>query len=409
MAPSEPTTPAKSPAEDDTHEEGVKRMRTTPRRGANKTKAVQKPGNAQDQHSFIETVHEAETSAYCGFNDIGKFRHFYLSSHVLPHYLRSLSYKGAQRKKVLVILRDHPYDKFWKTEDDPRDVYSVDTAGMTDAEKKSKALYGFGLIAWQMLRGLRKAKVVLRDVELSETDKEQFTRKTECILPSPLQPFPSADLPDFGHFATLGESELEALNRCLCLLIHMKHATAKSQWARRMLSATSPWSSPLLVSAEYVPDWMRTLDISMADTGEMPDEIGDLSIPEPRDMVVAWKFKSRNPLNVAFKQEMGEDGRGVLDQIPRQATVTLEYNMLGSQARDRIREAFKLQAYEGQLAELTLLVKEEADDTDDDATPTIALKGDWNKVRDMMWLHKNGDTRVKFTCLFRLREPTEVY
>jgi hypothetical protein len=78
---------------------------------------VLKPGKPKNVDSYVNLENtygiEGSVAAYCGFNDVGKFRTFYTSAHVLPYFTEIFcSFKGYSRKTVLGLLEDAPYGKY---------------------------------------------------------------------------------------------------------------------------------------------------------------------------------------------------------------------------------------------------------------------------------------------------------
>jgi hypothetical protein len=353
--------------------------KTTNRRRVSK-EAPLKAGKANDATSFINKDNpEATIAAYCGCDDVGIFRRFYTSALVLPYYVKSLKYRGYGRRTVLSLLGDLPYDQYWASDEDPEEVYPL-----TDAEKRgSNFNYGMGLILWQMLRGIRKGL----SPSSPKLDEGDFTRQTGRVLPqaSPLNP---EDTPSFGPFA--GECEVEALNRCLCLLQHVKYTTSKSQWEKRFFSAT-PWDASKRILGDYAPDWMRTID--SVDALEAPDEfMGSSVVEETKVVTVFWKQASKHKRNAAYVEKLREED--ILLEVPKSAEITFTASMLGPEVRDRIREAFKLHQYEGQLEQLTLMMGNEG---------MPALDADWETVFKTLQQHADAT----FSCLLRERDDGE--
>lgn len=356
--------------------------KTTPRRRAGKQVALE-PGKPKRPTTFVNIENpEATIAAYCGFNDIGPFRRFYTSNLVLPLYVKTLSYKYTKRK-TLELLADLPYDQYWASDDDPQVVYPP----KAQVARKENPNYGVALIAWQLLRTVRKGV----STDSGAADRATFTKLTECKLPDAPPPMPQDQVPSFGPFT--GECELEALNRCLCLFAHIKHTTNKSQWDRRF--ATPTWDASVKISIEYQPDWMRERE---AVEVELPDDFACVGPPptEEQAVTVVWKHASKNKLNAAYVAEMTE--QDLVSQIPKTATITVTRAMLGPEVRDRIREAFTLHQVDGQLHQLTLHAEQELE------KDFPALEADWDLILDVIFKHP-GNT--SFTCLFRLRADGE--
>lgn len=354
--------------------------KTTNRRRSTK-EAPMKPGKANDAASFVNKDNpEATIAAYCGCRDISAFRRFYTSALVLPYYLKSVKYRGYARRIVLSLLGDVPYDQYWASDKDAEEVYPI-----TDTDERDTNLnYGMGLILWQMLRGIRKG-LSKRSPKIDETE---FTKLTGRKLPkaSPLKP---EEKPNFGPFEEDGECEVEALNRCLCLLQHFKYITSKSQWERRFFSAT-PWDAPKEILDDFAPDWMRNPESVAL---EAPDEFtGSASVEESQTMTVTWKHASKHKKNAAYVGKLKEED--VFSEVPKTVTLTITASMLGAEVRDRVREAFKVHEYDGQLEQLTLLCGEEE---------VAALNADWDGIFKDLQQH----TGATFSCLLRERDDAE--
>ena len=76
----------------------------------------------------------------------------------------------------------------------------------------------------------------------------------------------------------------------------------------------------------------------------------------------------------------------ILLEVPKSAEITFTASMLGPEVRDRIREAFKLHQYEGQLEQLTLMMGNEG---------MPALDADWETVFKTLQQHADAT----FLCL----------
>lgn len=361
-------------------------------------------GKAKEVDSFLCIENpESTIAAYLNFTDVGEFRRFCLSPFVLPHYINSLPFKSANHKKTLGLLIDAP-DTYWASDNEPCKVYPMD--GLSGQEAKSMARYGLGLVAWQMVRAFRaKRKGVLHgigsDTKLLNTD---FAKKTGCTVPPIKKPFTADRIPDLGPLDGLGESDMEPLNRCLCLLAHLKHVTSPSQWRLRY---TGTWARSSQISDDWIPDWMRTRDEGSKAPAELADEFtsGIAGTKPPHDVQVTWNHKAKSPHNVEFVTSVGPDGLDELDSMPKTTFVTLEHGMTGPAARDRIREAFKLDQTTGQIQQLRLCVQ--TDDEDDQKTLN-ALVADWDSIQDIIWTHDTRDTRLRFTMLLRCRNADEI-
>jgi hypothetical protein len=353
---------------------------TARRRGTNQ--AVLQAGKPKTPASFINIEGpEGTIAAYCGCNDIGVFRRFYMGPLVMPYYLKSLKYAKAQRRNVLSLLEDVPYDQYWETDEDPEEVYPP-----TDNDPKqqqSNINYGLGLILWQMLRQIRKG--ILSD--MPTVDERAFTELTKCKLPTKSTEVLADEAPNFGPFP--GECDIEPLNRCICLFAHIKYTTNKSQWDKRFFGK-SQWDAHVSISVEYQPDWMRAAN--SVDVVEAPDEFAGPPAEKSLDVTVCWKHDSKHKSNTAYVSELKE--MDVFTQIPKSVVVTITPSMLGPEVRDRIRESFKLHEFEGQLEQLTLHEGE---------NDFPALDADWKEILDVLFEHPSAT----FSCLFRACDSGE--
>ncbi|KAF2710846.1 hypothetical protein K504DRAFT_489843 [Pleomassaria siparia CBS 279.74] len=339
--------------------------RITRRRRATKQAALQ-AGKAKDAASFINIENpEATIAAYCGCNDIGTFRRFYTSPLVLPYYIKIQAYRGYKRRT------------YWATDEDPEDVYPVNDG---DTRKRNLG-YGVGLIAWQMLRGLQKRI----SSNMLTIDEEGFTKLTNCKFRE-TYPLSKDEVSSFGPFS--GECNIEALNRCLCLFSHIKYTTNKSQWDKRFFE-TSAWDASVMISAEYLPDWMRAQEL--ADVVESPDEFSGPLGEEPLSVTVVWKHASKNRKNVAYVAELEE--QEAFGQMHKSVVIAVTSSMLIPEVRDRIREASKLHEFDGKLAQLTLHTEQEPE------ADFPALHANWDVIFGMLRKHPNAT----FSCLFELR------
>lgn len=86
--------------------------------------------------SKIENL-EATVAAYCGFDDVGKFREFYTSVWVTLYYLMFLKYRKQLQRRTISILDNAPYEGYWATDDDPSQVYPPDEDFLNAAEQAS--------------------------------------------------------------------------------------------------------------------------------------------------------------------------------------------------------------------------------------------------------------------------------
>lgn len=220
-----------------------------------------------DEKSFAKIENpEATVAAYCGFSDIGRFRSFYTSDWVLPYYIKYLRYKRHNRTRTMSLLKDAPYEEYWETDDDPLLVYPPDETFTTSAEQNHCLSYGAGLVAWQLLRQLRKGVLENED---TVSNRAEFTTVTGCQLPTNMSSFPKGNLPNSGPLAAFQELDLEPLNRCLSVFAHMKYATAPSQWKPRFLGKTA-WNLNSTITLDFVPSW--TIPSGNVTVAEAPDQ-----------------------------------------------------------------------------------------------------------------------------------------
>jgi hypothetical protein len=353
--------------------------RRTARRRSTKLAALT-AGKSKDPGSFVTLEGtEAEIAAYCGFNDIGAFRRFYISGLVLPFYLMTLKCGGYNKRKVLSLLEDLPYEQYWSSDDDPAIVYP-DKKEKKKKEEEKKNNYRAGLVTWQLLRSLRKGLPVALDPAV-QVDFEQMTN---CKLPKTPAPLTEEQVPSFGPFT--GECELEALNRCLCLFSHIKFTTNKSQWGKRFFGQ-SAFDTSVMITEDYLPNWMRT---THAIDLEAPDEYaGPRPTNESKPVTVRWKSDSKNKKNAKYVAKLQEEDE--YDSIPQEVVILVSRSMLGAEVRDRIREEFKLHEFEGQLSGLILHVEGAEKDFP-------ALEADWDPILDHVF---NPDASASFWCLFQ--------
>lgn len=260
--------------------------------------------------------------------------------------------------------------------------------------------YGLGLVVWQMFRALRDNRTGLLGNTQNDSDLYAvFTERTACTVPNIKKPFTANDLPNLGPLA--GETDMEPLNRCLCLLAHLKYVTSPSQWKTRY---TGTWDKSSQITEDWIPDWMRADANKPILPQELADEFSTNAVP-PREVRVTWRQKSKDARNVEFVTSVGPDGSDELDNITKSAFVTLEHSMSGPEARDRIRKSFKLDIFGGQIHELTLHIKPREED-DSELHP--ALTPDWEPIRKLIWEHDTRDERLRFTLLLCCRADNEI-
>ncbi|KAL5372897.1 hypothetical protein DPSP01_013126 [Paraphaeosphaeria sporulosa] len=337
---------------------------------------------------------EATVAAYCGFNDIGDFRRFYTSDWVLPFYTAFLSYRKHNRKQTMSLLNDAPYDTYWATQENPAKVYPPDEKFENAAKASSRMSYGAGLVAWQFLRQLRARVLSFDDSAKNQTN---FTKSTTCQLPGEMSPYPKEKLPDLGPKTDFHEHELEPLNRCLSLFAHMKYATSPSQWGPRFFGKTA-WDAPLMIHQDFVPQWMVPADAVTAP--EAPDEFtASPKMVQSRKVTVVWSFRSKNAKGIEFVEYVKENGE--YENMSKKITVTMDEDMSGDEARDKIREGLGLESLKGQLETLALCAEKE----DDDCVP--ALVDDWDPIRKVVFKYPDQDPSLSFSCIIRLREDDE--
>jgi hypothetical protein len=355
--------------------------RITARRKPNKHAPIQ-AGKAKDASSFSNIENpEATIAAYCGYSDIGTFRRFYTSALVLPFFIRSITcYRGYNRRTVLSLLGDLPYNEYWASDQEPEEQYPV--VGVDTEILKTNRNYGMALTLYQMLRTIRKGL----SRSSIECVRQQFIKHTGCELP-PASALKKDEIPLFGPFP--GECEVEPLNRCLCLLQHIKHTTNKSQWDKRFFG-TKPWDSSVSITDEYVPEFMRT--VQAADVGEAPDEFTGPLPEQTRVITVTWKQGSKHKKNAAYVTLMKD--QDMLSQIPKSVEIAITSSMLGPEVRDRIREAFRMHENDAQLEQLTLT---------HDENDFPALDADWEEIFGLLTKHDDA----MFSCILRERDDGE--
>ncbi|KAI4648529.1 uncharacterized protein J4E79_010151 [Alternaria viburni] len=346
----------------------------TGRRRITKQPPLEK-GKPKDPASFINVEGpEATIAAYCNIDDVGRFRKFYTSPLVMPYYLKAMEYKGHHRRTVLSLLEDLPYDQYWSSDDDAHVVYP---AGDTSIRANNRN-HGLGLVLWQCLRAIRKGL----SAETPAIDVQQFVKLTSCKLPTTTTPLTAGEVPSLGPFTA--EVDIEPLNRVLCLFSHMKHTLSPSQWEKRFFGK-SDWDAPRKITSEYQPPWMRTHTEIEA---EAPDESSGPPPEVPLELRIQWRADSKQKHNIAYVKELHE--QETFDEIPKNVVVTVLQSMSAPEVRDRIRLAFRLHDYDGQLESVTY-------QDDENSFPT--LETDWKKALEL--LTKNP--KATFTCLLRQR------
>ncbi|KAF2002153.1 hypothetical protein P154DRAFT_618890 [Amniculicola lignicola CBS 123094] len=358
---------------------GKKKKKTAASRHGGSTAAdrMLEPGMLKTPSSFINIENpELTIAAYCGFKNLGVFRRFYLSDFVLPFFNAFTEYKGYSRKHTLGLLEE-AQKEVWDADEDVRQKFpltkDVDTAEGT----KTQLNYGVGLIAWQLLRTVRKG--VLASGTDTDAERKKFEQTTKQALP-PLLPFPAEHLPNLGPHD--GETHLEALNRVLCLFQHMRHVIMPLQWGRRF-NEPKQWDASSVIGPEWVPRWMRQVEedtsppsssSSSNGLGELPDESTPTSEKktaiESRPVNIKWKKQSQmypqQKKYLAFLEDSD-----VLDSIKTEVVITIpNQNTPGGHGPEK-------------------------------SFP--ALKGDWEEILAIVFNHKANDPAVYFTCLFMER------
>lgn len=366
---------------------------TTRRRNQTKVYTV---GKQKQKDSFINIDNpEATIAAYCGFNDIGTFRNFLLSPWVISFYVRYLEYSAHSHKTTISLLDDAPYEEYWQHEAEVDTIYPLEKIFVNKHEKKTQLSYGAGLVAWQFLRQIRKG--VLKYA--NEDAAASFSALTKRQLPQGVKAPTKSNLPNFGPFEQWDETELEPLNRCLCLFAHLKYVTSPTQWDTRFHGRT-PWNSSVLVGIDYVPNWMVGTEVAER---QAPDEVQDSElIMQTRTLEVRWKCKSKNQKNIQFVNELQD--RDNYDEVPKKVKVLLNEQMTGPELRDKIREAFYLHQHDGQLEQLILNAPSK--DEEEDMTFNV-LNCDWDTVTKVIFDYPDEDTPLYFTVLMRVRDDTE--
>jgi hypothetical protein len=224
-----------------------------------------------------------------------------------------------------------------------------------------------------------------RDEQIIDKWHREFTEKTGYMIPQHQEKvFPADKLPCLGPFG--GETDMEAINRCLVLFGHLNHISNPQNWTTKYVGNAKlldplAWLKPQAIGESFVPPWMRVITVTF----------DWYSIP-----------------HTAFKMQLAKQGRD--GEFPGSVDVELSWHFDDHDVLNSVRAAFDCPGFKAQLDSLEFHFDDE-DSVDDDFDGIwiefSPFDLEWEKIRDLLW---GGSTPIRCPVDFcPLEYGEEVY
>ncbi|KAL8836085.1 MAG: hypothetical protein Q9176_006543 [Flavoplaca citrina] len=245
----------------------VKQGSTRPAKKANEYK----PGRPDKLSSFLSTfLTEPTCAAYLGYNNIGEFRKFLFSFHVLEFY--NVWHKYCRGEKTITVALELIRDL---RDREPEERFPADFATLTskygpsaalsnpqadrkfqEQERENRSHYMMATLIFRLTERLQSPlSVAAADHQLRQTAAANDFAKDHdgLIIPPSLIAEHNLVPPVLGPQIDLGEHQLESYNRAYNLLRCVGYLSSKSRWKDTMAKTPFPNRT---IHESWKPQWM---------------------------------------------------------------------------------------------------------------------------------------------------------
>ncbi|KAL8841352.1 MAG: hypothetical protein Q9170_000983 [Blastenia crenularia] len=279
-------------------------------KGARVTRALapneDSAGQKDRVKSFLSCFNsEPKCAAYLGFADLGEWRKFEFSFHVLEYYLVWGKYCiGKPAIIALELIRDLVHDPAECFPADLQDAvkkYGPEVAlsnpeaaaRLQAMERESNTHYLMATIIYRLTEYLEaySPKMTIEELQQrQETAAIGFQQLTKRKVPS--SDVSSVLMPRLGPYHELGEVDLEKYNRVVNLLRSVAHTVSGSRWKEKMGAKGALERRKLHPSS--LPRWM----IPEPDVGKLIEN-QPKSLPS-KAILLAWNSEQRTKYSEAL-------------------------------------------------------------------------------------------------------------
>lgn len=342
------------------------------------------PGRRHITKSFLKLSYgEGDVAGYLGYEDISQLRRLAMSGYALKYYV--FAYKDrhkaqVHKSKILEYIRDQPLAM--ESEENPIDAYPSQD---NDRHHISRT----ALSVCQMRRAIEKC---ISGTRITQSEHESAQSEFANVIgrTPPSVEIDKVEVRSLGPFAEIGESDLEAHNRCLNLLSYIQVSSNKASWAGRF--GSGKWDVQQRISAENQPRWMRTdqKQAELAPDEELPEHSAHV---RAREFKVVWKYNSREEGNLELVTHL--EAEGLENGLVINTAITLRSTMTREEVRDYIRLKFKMDTIGAQISNL-------------DIRPSRLniMEDDWDSIHDVLWGADSSE--IDFSMTLRKREDDEL-
>ena len=273
-----------------------------------------------------------------------------MSAVVLRAYVDAYTDRNKQTatRHVLEYVRDQSDEM--KSDQDPAIMYPVQSDSLHTIQRMA-------LAACQMLRAIEK--LVSGDTpKLTQGKQDEaardFLRLTE--LAPPVVPVDEIEIPRFGPFIDRGETPLEAVNRCICVIMYVSYSLNQKMWGERF--GSPKWADEVSFTTDQVPHWMRGQE-GKAQQSLAPDQVDGTVINPPKPTLrisVEWDPGAKSPAARALRESLEESG--VYDDLGSddcRGNIDIQPNATAAEVRGLVRSRLNLLRLEAQIKTLLLL------------------------------------------------------
>lgn len=249
-----------------------------------------KPGARDACKTFTRGMWEKEglTAAYLGYSRLDEFHRFAMSPVVLESVARISNHDSTKSSlpAILELIRDEP--ELLESDEDPPVKYPIEHTGSLNSR--------LALYVVQTYEAIQKA-----ESKKAQFTGEQISAALEKMKELFGQSFPRISseetlvYPRFGHFANLGECDLERYARVFFLTRHVGHAAGKDIFAGRY--GSTEWATKTLIGSTHVPRWMAPKKPSSESVAPDAPIVG-LAVSKtqrpPLSLPIKWMYKSNH-------------------------------------------------------------------------------------------------------------------
>ena len=335
-----------------------------------------KPGDPSFVASFVSLYDaEPENAAYLGYQDLGEYRKFQMSFHVIEYFQVYTKHCSSTSARVaLELIRDVPNIQSQLPQDLSEAVkaYTAPTTSTDVKVQKFEAVtnlsYLMATLLYRLAETIQSSPSSYTDAEVArrqEAAAEGFHQVTKAVLPTGFD-VRSVIFPRLGPHTDMGEDVLEVYNRTYNLLRSISHSLQASIWNEKFAKASGDPFQSLNIHASSIPQWMVVSAKPISNFSNFANLMRTPPLP-PKTITLLWE-RSRKTIHTeamnAHIQGFIEFKELPLPETPQACVKDPRAFPFGEMWRDTVRRQLRLPELRLDIVTMRLTVSDGSEATE---------------------------------------------